>query len=860
MLATLQALPGSAVTMSMTEMPDGKIWLGTLGYGLFYLENGKVTDVNAGLPEKKTNCLLSVGNEELWVGTDQGLFHWSHNALTRVPLPLAAHDTQILTLIQDRDSNVWVGTSQGLLRSNSKGSSFSWEDNVREDSAVNALFEDHEGNIWVGGTRGLERIRDSAFLTYSTAVGLPSDHPGPIYVDSRNRMWFAPIEGGLYVVTAGKVQPIGAHGVGNDVVYSIAGGDHDSIWVGRQRGGITRLTMAHGVVIEKTYTQHDGLAQNSVYSLGQTRDGAVWAGTLSGGLSKLKNGRFVTYTTADGLGANMVAAILEAHDGTAWFATPNGLSGFTDGRWKTYTKADGLPSADINCLYEDSSGVLWIGTSEGLAFFRSGTVYLPKTALASIHEPIFGITEDKHNGLWVTTSQHVLRLQGDVLANDARDLTDNVHEYSLADGLLSSAGVKRNSSVISDSSGRIWFSLSRGLSVVDPAHLANELAPAIAHIEAIQADGKGIDVSDGARVPRSHKRVTFSFTGVSLAVPEHVRFRYILDGFDRKWSDPTDAREAVYTNLAPGSYRFRVVASNSAGVWNGVETNLAFDVEPALWETWWFRVLALGAIGSFGFLAYQMRVRKLTRQLNARFEERLAERTRIAQELHDTLLQGVLSASMQLHVASDHVDTNSPAKPLLNRVLDLMGLVVEDGRNAIRGLRLANDGSQDLEKVFCRLPQELSIESQTDFRVVAEGSSRLLHPFIRDEVYRIVREAVANVFRHAGAKRTVVELEYGAHEFRVVVSDDGCGIDPQVLRSGREGHWGLSGMRERSEKIGAKLKVSSKIGGGTEVDLRVPARIAFPHQGSGKGKWISRIYKRTAANESDARSAKTGEH
>src|SRR5262249_32876158 len=203
------------------------------------------------------------------------------------------------------------------------------------------------------------------------------------------------------------------------------------------------------------------------------------------------------------------------------------------------------------------------------------------------------------------------------------------------------------------------------------------------------------------------------------------------------------------------------------------------------------------------------RLHKLTSQLNARFEERLAERTRIAQELHDTLLQGVLSASMQLHVASDRVGTDSPAKPLLNRVLQLMGLVVEDGRNAIQGLRVSKDGAQDLDQAFSRLPQELVIQSQTDFRVVVEGTSRLLHPVIRDEVYRIGREAVANAFRHSGARTILVELEFGAHELRVLVSDDGCGIDPHVLRSGRKGHWGLSGMRERSEKIGAKLKVSS---------------------------------------------------
>lgn len=841
-LASAQVLPGSAVTMSMTAMPDGRIWLGTLGVGLFYLENGKATRVTAGLPERKINCLLSVGNDELWVGTDHGLFHWSGNALTRVSLPDATSDIQVLTLLQDRDSNVWVGTSQGLLRSNAKGISFSWQDSVREDAAVNALFEDREGDIWVGGPRGLERIRDSAFLSYSSSIGLPSDHIGPIYVDSQNRVWFAPIEGGLYLMNDGKVQPIRVPGMSTDVVYSITAGDHDSIWLGRQQGGITRLRFADGVVTEQTYTAAEGLAQNSVYSVYQSRDGGVWAGTLSGGVSELKDGRFVTYTAANGLGTNTVAAIFETTDGTMWFATPNGLSSLSNGHWKTYGKADGLPSQDVNCLYQDSSGVLWIGTSGGLAFFKSGKISMPRSAPASIQQEIFGIAEDRNNGLWVATSQHVLRLQIDHFANGVLTVDDNGREYSLTDGLLSLGGVKRNSSVVADSSGKIWFSMSRGLSVIDPAHDSIGIAPAIAHIESVVADGKAIDVSGDVRIPPSRKRLTFGFTGISLAIPERVRFRYMLDGFDRRWSDPVETREAVYTNLTPGHYTFRLLARNSAGLWNGTETRLAFEVEPALWETWWFRLLSLAIVGSLGLFAYQFRLHTLTRQLNTRFEERLAERTRIAQELHDTLLQGVLSASMQLHVASDQLETHSPARPLVNRVLELLGHVVEDGRNAIRGLRLSKEGSQDLDQAFSRIPQELPAQTQADFRVVVEGTSRALHPVIRDEVYRIGREAVGNAFRHSGATNIRVELEYGAHEFRLLVQDDGCGIDSHLLRSGRDGHWGLSGMRERSEKIGAKLKVWSKVGDGTEVDLRVPARVAFTsNNAGGVARWFSRI-------------------
>jgi signal transduction histidine kinase len=227
-------------------------------------------------------------------------------------------------------------------------------------------------------------------------------------------------------------------------------------------------------------------------------------------------------------------------------------------------------------------------------------------------------------------------------------------------------------------------------------------------------------------------------------------------------------------------------------------------------------------------------LRELSRQLNDRFGERLAERTRIAQELHDTLLQGFISASMQLNVAADRLPADSPAKAPLGRVLQLMEQAIEEGRNAIQGLRSTRADSPDLEQAFSRIQQELAIEDeeQVDFRVIVEGRPRSLHPDIGDEVYRIGHEALVNAFRHSEAKSIEVELEYAAKHLRLVVRDNGCGIDPQFLQKGREGHWGLSSMRERTERINARLKVLSLAGAGTEIELSVPSHIAFQHQSS----------------------------
>jgi signal transduction histidine kinase len=218
----------------------------------------------------------------------------------------------------------------------------------------------------------------------------------------------------------------------------------------------------------------------------------------------------------------------------------------------------------------------------------------------------------------------------------------------------------------------------------------------------------------------------------------------------------------------------------------------------------------------------------ITRRIvELRLEERVSERTRIARELHDTLLQGIISVSMQLHVAEDQLPPDSPARPIFIRALQLIAQVIEEGRNALRGFRSIDSQTEDLERALSRIPQDLDAQGLADFRVLVEGSSRPLRPVIRDEVYRISREAVANAFRHSRAKAIEVVLAYDSRGLRVAVRDNGCGIDPNVLHQGREGHWGLPGMRERAERIGAKLKVWSSAASGTEVDLRVPGRIAF---------------------------------
>lgn len=824
-LAAPRHMPYS-FAISIARTRDGIVWLGTRDAGLLRVQGAEVARITDGLPDPKINSLLPGSDGDLWIGTDHGVARFADGRVTRQGVPADLLTLPTLAMIRDRESNMWIAAgARGLLRVNAQGVV---ERRGREAGLagdVTALLEDRDGNLWVGTSAGLERLRDGVFTSYAAPQGLPSNSAGPIYTDADGRTWFAPTEGGLYWMRDGRVGRVTQAGLDRDVVYSIDGGKGE-VWVGRQRGGLTRVRVLEDEVVAERFTQAAGLAQDNVYAVYRARDGAVWAGTLSGGASRLRDGVFTTYSTTNGLGSNTVASILETADGTMWFATPNGVSTFSRGGWRRYVTADGLPSNDVSVLMQDTSGLVWAGTAAGLAIFDGGKIRVPPTAREELNRSILGLAEDRTGALWISTVDRVFRVNRDSLVHGLLGGAD-LREYGVADGLLAVEGVKRHRSVSIDARGRVWFSMARGVSMVDPARVDGRTEPAVMQIEDMSADGTRVDLRGPRRIPSSGRRITLSYAGLSLGVPDRVRYRYRLDGFDAEWSDAVSERQAVYTNLQPGSYRFRVTASNSEGVWSADEATLQFEIEPMLWQTMWFRLFVLGLCGLGVWGIYRIRMLRVARQLNLRFEERLAERTRIAQELHDTLLQGFLSASMQLHVAAEAVAPTSPAKAPLNHVLQLMRRVIDEGRNAVRGLRSTSPQGDDLEQAFTRIPADLGVANSTTFQVLVEGQARPLHPIIRDEIYRIGREAIVNAVRHAGGTRIEVELEYSAHHVRMLVRDDGRGIDERVLRSGRDGHWGLSGMRERAQRIGAGFTVWSRPGAGTEVELTIPNHVAF---------------------------------
>ena len=575
-LTPQQSMPGSSFVISIAEVGTGETWFGTRDAGLLRVHQSRVTRIADGLPDLKVNCLLDAPGGGFWIGTDRGIARWTGTGITREGIPALLHTVPALMMLRDGQGSVWIAAgARGLLRADRAGRVDAPGGDPSVRSHVSTLFEDRDGNIWVGTDRGIERWRAPAFTSYSTAQGLPTDTIGPVYADAAGRTWFAPTSGGLYWLENGAVHRVTEAGLDRDVVYSIAG-DDDSIWLGRQRGGLTRLGRTGATFASEHLTAANGLAQDSVYAVHRARDGTIWAGTLSAGVSRYKDRVFTNYDMAHGLASNTVSSILDGRDGTVWFATPNGVSALSRGGWRTYTHVEGLPSSDANVLFEDRDANLWVGTVAGLAVISAGAVRAPGAFPSSLGASILGIAEDSLGFLWIATAAGVVRVNRRELLGAAPDGA-SIRAFGLQDGLPALEGVKRHRSVVADGHNRIWVSLARGLSYADAGQAGGRSLPALTYVDEVTADGAAVDLSDPMRIPSGRRRIGIGYTGLSLSVPERVMYRYRLDGFDSEWSRPVAERQAVYTNLAPGGYRFRVTASNSDGLWNGAEATLAFE-------------------------------------------------------------------------------------------------------------------------------------------------------------------------------------------------------------------------------------------------------------------------------------------
>jgi signal transduction histidine kinase/ligand-binding sensor domain-containing protein len=742
-----------------------------------------------GRPVKPT-ALLRDRDGAMWIGTqDQGLIHNHRGRIDRFAHRDGLSGDFVVTMLEDREGNVWIATLNGIDRFRAVAvTTITSAQNLWADTVVSVLAA-RDGSVWLATLGGLNQWIDGAIARH-TVARIPL-HRGlaSLFEDHRGRLWISSARELLRVEhgTATTILPT-AH------VHAIVADESENVWISDQERGLVHLRNA--TVVESIAWSAFG-GKNARTLAIDPDDQGVWLGFFQGGLAYVNNGRVgASYTAADGLGEGPVGHLRVDRDRALWIATERGLSRLQGATIATLTTRNGLPCDAVRWTMEDESRALWVRSACGLTRVERSEI-----------------------DAWTVDPDRMMQLR----------------TYDGSDGVPIQSDISAYSPTVTRAGdGRIWFASYDGAAVIDPRQLPlNRVEPPV-HIEQVTADDTIYEPALPTRLPPLVRDLRIDYTALSFTSPEKVRFRYRLEGRDADWIEAGNRRQAFYADLPPRAYRFRVIASNDSGVWNHEGAVWGFSVEPAIHQTTLFRIaLILGTLIA-GSLLYRIRIARFAAQLNLRFEERLAERTRMARDLHDTLLQGGLSISMQLHLLADEV-ADHPVRAKFDHLLARLNQVNEEGRQTVYNLRQESVITQDLDVVLTQVAEDLRGQASVKISVVVEGKVQPLHPLIRDEVYRIGREALANTFRHAHATRVDIELGYSRDSLRLVVRDNGCGMAPTRASVGRPGGWGMQGMRERAAHIGATLRLLSAPSAGTEIELLVPGHVAF--QQVRRGRW-----------------------
>ena len=572
--------------------------------------------------------------------------------------------------------------------------------------------------------------------------------------------------------------------------------------------------------------------------------GVLWVAASNAGFFRMKNGVWKHFEAPSDVQATPQAAYTDGL-GRAWFGYQGGeIRVIDDGNIHLISPKGSLENvAAIN----GRAGQIWVGGDFGLAFFDGSRFRQVTTVDASTLGRVWGIEEARDGGLWLGHSRGVIHIAESEIQHFLSDPSYRVH-YELFDSSDGLPGKFRSElgAQAQGTDGRLWFASSNGLAWLDPTHISRNTLPPPVVIRSLTADGNPFPYWTNAELPPLTRSLQIQFTALSLSIPERVRFRYRLEGLDKDWQDGGSRREVSYSNLGPRKYRFHVIACNNDGVWNETGAALNFSVLPAWYQTILFRSGCVVAFLAVLWALYQLRLRQLKRHFHQRLEARVEERTRIARELHDTLLQSFHGVLFRLQAVSDLLPERSEeAKGKLDSTIDQAAAAITEGRDAVQDLRSSTVVTNDLAVDISALGQELAA-NQTNhvraaFRIEVQGAPRDLQPILRDEIYRITGEALRNAFQHAQARQIEVEIRYEERQLRLLVRDNGKGVDSKILE-GEEpaGHFGMKGLRERAEIAGGRLDVWSKLGGGTEVDLSIPASVAYATPPAARGSWFSR--------------------
>jgi signal transduction histidine kinase len=688
--------------------------------------------------------------------------------------------------------------------------------------SVNCFFEDREGNLWVGTYSGLDRF------SHSNVVRVDATNTfGAAVAGDDGTVWVSAVE-----TEAGARYPLLE--VRNGAVVKKYRAPHFSsayrspdgaTWFGGRRGIVRYESGQHG---KYSHLPVDDTVQAMV----QDKSGAMWVSISRTGLYRLVDGNWISQDKNRELprGPPLVAA--SDSDGRVLFGYRHNRIARVDGAIVDhFGPADGLNVGNVTAIAARGQDI-WIGGDRGVAHFDGARFSSVLSASGVAFTGVSGVVAPESGDLWLNGNVGIVHLTRQELERAVHDASYrvNAETFDHLDGLRGYARQLRPSpSAFEGTDGRIWFATQVGLVGINPSRIERNTLPPPVTIWTVGGTSVQYPTLALTHLPMHTTTVRIEYTAASLTVPERVRFRYKLDGLDADWQDAGDRREATYTNLGPGRYAFHVIASNNDGVWNNTGASFSFTIAPAFYQSKWFYGLCGIVCLALLWLLYVVRIRQVSAQVRGRLEERLAERERIARELHDTLLQSVQGLVLRFRAAVSRLPRQEPARSLMEQALERADGVLTEGRDRVKDLRSSTGGDLELPQAIAAFGEELAADQAAHFTSTVEGIPRDLHPIVREEAMFIAREALTNAFRHAAARKIEAEISYGDAELQIRIRDDGRGIDVEVLRAGgRAGHWGLLGMRERAKKIRATLTVWSKPGAGTEVDVRLPAHIAYP--------------------------------
>jgi signal transduction histidine kinase/ligand-binding sensor domain-containing protein len=769
-------------------------------------------------------------------GPGLGVSHYSNGSFASYVIPgFDGATIRAAALFLDRQQTLWVGTaSEGLYHIHDGHADHYGAAQGLTGDEVHSIYEDREGNLWITTDKGVDLFRDIPVVSFSSTEGLTGGGEVSAVLARNDNSLLVGLRGPLAAIRSDSVALTTiADGRPIQNVYALLEDHLGGVWL-----GINRTVMVYqlGSFFEIKGQDGSRLGQiGKIFSLTEDIDGNIWAIAYEDPknithLLRIRDRRVqqdIETTTlvphAHFLGADPAGGI--------WIGTGDGkLAHYLNGAASIVSEGpSGAPAVMMFSFSVDSAGVVWGATSRGLYRWDHGTL-----SVMDSHNglPCTGVNAaliDGSGSLWLETKCGYLRVPAADLAQWTAHPETQVTVTTLgaldgADPGWNAERIQPNAARSSD--GRLWFIGLSSLQMIDPGRSYKNPTPPPVHVEGLLADGKRYSLASPITLPPLTRDLQIDYTALSFVLPQRMGFRYILEGRDRAWQNPGLRRQAFYNDLRPGSYRFRVIASNNDGVWNATGATLDFVVAASWYQRIWFRALCAIVGVLLLWEIYRLRVRRIAGRMKARFDERLAERTRIARDLHDTFLQTIQGSKL---VADDALSTTTDLphmRQAMEKLSAWLGRATEEGRAALNSLRTSAMEVNDLADAFRRALEECRILSSMEVSLPVSGQIQEMHPIVRDEVYRIGYEAIRNACVHSQATQLRVELSY-AQDLSLRIYDNGTGIDPDILHRGKQGHFGLQNMRERAARILGKFSVESTPGSGTVISLTVPGGIIY---------------------------------